>query len=239
MIELSIISQTFACDFGFDEFSFRFTVLGDSPMRSFLAMAAFGLAVALSAATSQAAVLNFTGNMIAAGTDSPPFLANGTFNLSVTYDESTTATGNATASTLSFQASNGGSLNYSKPAARTVSLTFGKVDTNDTLRIFGDYRPVAGGELASLDLTFTRTNTTTTTLVLNAENVAKMLSANTTYTGNFRQFDSNDNVVATAVLSGTIPVPEPGSIGLLAGLGMVCGRRIYRRRQQKKAAAAV
>lgn len=208
-------------------------------MRSLLAVAAFGAIVAMSATTSQAAVLVFTGKMIA-GTDSPPFLANGNFNLSATYDESTTAsTGNTTASTISFQADGGGNLNFSKPAARTVSLTFGKDGTNDTLKVLGDYRPDGGGDLAELDLIFTRSNTTTTTLLLNATNVATMLSAFTTYAGFFRQFDNNDNVVATAVLGGTIPVPEPGSIGLLAGLGMVCGRRIWRRRQQKKAEAAV
>jgi hypothetical protein len=208
-------------------------------MRSLLAMAAFGAIVVMSATTSQAAVLNFTGKMIN-GTDSPPFLANGNFNLSATYNESTTEhAGNATASTVSFQANGGGNLDYSKPGARTVSLTFDKDGTNDTLKVFGNYRPVGGGELAEIDLTFTRSNTTTTRLFLNATNVATMLSAFTTYTGNFRQFDSNDNVVATAVLGGTIPVPEPGSIGLLAGLGMVCGRRIWRRRQQKKAEAAV
>ncbi|MFM7040109.1 MAG: PEP-CTERM sorting domain-containing protein [Planctomycetaceae bacterium] len=208
-------------------------------MRSFVAMAAFGLAVAISAATSQAATLNFTGNMIT-GTDTPPFLANGTFNLLATYNESPTLTeDDATASTLSFQKNGGGTLDYFKPGARQVSIIFGKSGTNDTLRIVGDYRPVPTGELAKLDILFTRAQTSGSTLLLNSTNVALMLSNPTTYTGTFFQYDAGDNIASRAILGGTIPVPEPGSIGLLAGLGMFCGRRIYRRRQQKKAEAAV
>jgi hypothetical protein len=209
-----------------------------SCMRSFARLALAAFAVAVATTTSQASTLNFTGTVI--GGDDPPFLVNGNFNLSATYNENPAQnSGDTTASTISFQASGGGSLNYTKPGVRTVSLTFGKSGTNDTLRIRGDYRPVVGGDLAELDLTFTRSNTTTTTFALTEANVATMLSAFTTYSGNFRQFDNNDAVVSTAVLGGTIPVPEPGSVGLLAGLGLVCGRRVWRRRQQKQAAAAV
>ena len=208
-------------------------------MRSFFVLAVAGVAVALSATAVQAATLNFTGNMVT-GTNSPPFLANGTFNLSVDYPESTTQTnGNATASTFSAERQGGGTLDYNKPVFLPVSLAFGKSGSNDTLTISGTYLPVTSGQpsLGVLSLVFTRAQSSVQTLLLNSTNIASMLSNPTTYAGTFIQTNDGTTAVSTAVLGGTIAVPEPGSIGLLAGLGLVCGRRVWRRRQQKQAAA--
>jgi len=208
-------------------------------MRSFFVLAVAGVAVALSATAVQAATLNFTGNIMATGTNSPPFLANGTFNLFVDYPESTTQTnGNATASTFSAQRQGGGTLDYNKPVFLPVSLAFGKAGNNDTLTITGTYTPVTSGQpaLGVLSLVFTRAQFSSQTLLLNSTNVAAMLSHPSTYAGTFQQ-TNGEQTSATAVLGGSIAVPEPGSISLLAGLGLVCGRRVWRRRQQKQAAA--
>jgi len=208
-------------------------------MRSFVAMAAFGLAVAISAATSQAATLNFTGNITSADL---PFLSGGTFTLAATYGENTTgSTGTASASTFSAQRSGGGTLDYTKAGAIPFNLVFTKDGTNDKLSLTAAYTSLTTGQpsFGVLDLTFTRAGTAGSPLNLTTANVAVMLSGNSTYAGTFVQTNDLTNTIASATLGGTIPVPEPGSIGLLAGLGMFCGCRIYRRRQQKKAEAAV
>ena len=206
-------------------------------MRSFARLALAAFAVAIAATTSQAAVLNFSGLMN--GAVQSPFLANGTFNLSVTYDNTTSTNGNATASTFSAQRAGGGTLDYTMLALAPVSLTFGKDGANDTLTIAGSYGVVTSGQPAfgQLTVTFQRAEQTSGTLALNSTNIATMLSNPTVYEGRFSQTNNLVTPIATAEFFGTIPVPEPGSIGLLAGLGLVCGRRVWRRRQQKQAAA--
>ncbi|MEY3174443.1 MAG: hypothetical protein RLZZ436_2357, partial [Planctomycetota bacterium] len=210
-------------------------------MRSLVMMAAIGLAVATSATTGQAAALNITGNMIG-GTDTPPFLANGLFNLSVTFNENGTSTANGSPSTFVAQRDGGGTLNYNKAGAFPLTLTFGKQGTNDTLTIAGTYiipssslQPTFG----LLDITYTRPQESAAVLTMSQVNVDRILRPYTTYSGTFKQTADGETIIKQAVLGGEIPVPEPASIGLLAGLGMVCGRRIWRRRQQQQAAAAV
>jgi hypothetical protein len=136
-------------------------------------------------------------------------------------------------------AAGGGRLDYGHVS---TTLAFGKSGTSDTLTISGTFGAVTVGQppLGVLSLVLTRGGVGTTALALNSTNVNNMLQAGTTYTGSFFQRTlGSATPIATAQFSGTIPVPEPGSIGLLAGLGLVCGRRVWRRRQQKQAAAAV
>lgn len=208
-------------------------------MRSFARLALAAFAVAVVATTSQAAILNFSGLMN--GTTQAPFLQNGTFSLSVTYNETGATNGNATASTFSAQRVGGGMLDYTMLGLAPVSLTFGKNGANDTLTIAGSYGVVTTGQpsFGQLTVTFERAEQTGATLALNSTNIATMLSNPTVYEGRFSQTNNLVTPIATAEFFGTIPVPEPGSIGLLAGLGLVCGRRVWRRRQQKQAAAAV
>jgi hypothetical protein len=90
-----------------------------------------------------------------------------------------------------------------------------------------------GSRLGNLSLIFTRPGSLPDQFV-SAANVNTMLSNPTSYDGTFTLVAGGPG---EASFSGTIPVPEPGSISLLAGLGLVCGRRVWRRRQQKQAAA--
>lgn len=206
-------------------------------MRSFVRLALAAFVVAAVGTTSQAAVLTFSAPMN--GTVQSPFLANGTFNLSVTYNETTATNGSATASTFSAQRVGGGTLDYSMLTLAPVTLTFGKNGANDSLTIAGSYTALTSGQPAfgQLLVTFERAEQSDLTLALNSTNIATMLSNPTVYEGRFLQTNNLVTALATAEFFGTIPVPEPGSIGLLAGLGMVCGRRVWRRRHQKQAAS--
>jgi hypothetical protein len=206
--------------------------LEKSRMRSLFILAVAGVAVALSATAAQAATLNFTGDT-GASTELP-FLANGTFSLSATYIEAANATSTTLSgpTTFSIQADGGGTLEYSLFSGGT--LGFGTNNGNNTMTVSGVFATQGLGSIGNLNLTFTRAPGSLLSSFVTSANVATMLSNPTTYEGTFTLATIN---AEEAVLSGTIPVPEPGSISLLAGLGLVCGRRVWRRRQQKQAAA--
>ncbi len=202
-------------------------------MRSLFVLAVAGVAVALSATAAQAATLNFTGDTT--GANQLPFLANGTFSLSATYVEAVNATSTALSAptTFSIQADGGGTLDYVL-ASGGGTLSFGTDNGNNTMQVIANVRTADFSSFGLLDLTFTRAPGSLLSSFVTSANVATMLSNPTTYQGTFVLQTVGE---PTAFLSGTIPVPEPGSISLLAGLGLVCGRRVWRRRQQKQAAA--
>jgi hypothetical protein len=206
-------------------------------MKSVVVFAAVAFALAVAPKAGEAGILNFTGQFITGSAS--PFLVGGDLSLSSTFDEKPGDTnGPVDAGGTAGAASSSGPLSY---LLDNGTLTFGKSGSNDTLRFRGTYVATTSGQpaLAVIDLLFSRASTSPSTLTLTDTNVATMLQAGTTYSGTFRRSSNTIDDLGTGVLGGTIPVPEPGSIGLLAGLGMVCGRRIWRRRQQKKAAAAV
>jgi hypothetical protein len=56
-----------------------------------------------------------------------------------------------------------------------------------------------------------------------------------TFTGTFEFLDAGaSSVLGSVVLSGTVPAPEPGSIAVLCGLGLIVGRRVLKSRSSKK-----
>ncbi len=75
---------------------------------------------------------------------------------------------------------------------------------------------------------------TSVSLTASAANLSALLQHPNSFSGLFRVYDLAGNSVQ---LNGVVAAPEPGSIALLSGLALVSGRRMWRRRQQKKAAA--
>jgi len=58
---------------------------------------------------------------------------------------------------------------------------------------------------------------------------------NTTFTGTFQFFDNTGSTLLGSVdLNGSVPAPEPGSIAVLCGLGLIVGRRVLKSRSSKK-----
>jgi hypothetical protein len=71
-------------------------------------------------------------------------------------------------------------------------------------------------------------------LLASAANLSALLQYPNAYNGTFTLYGDAAHSVS---LSGMVAAPEPGSVALLSGLALVSGRRMWRRRQQKKAAA--
>jgi hypothetical protein len=213
-------------------------------MRIALKLAAFVLAVAATAVTGQAAVLNFAGSATG-GSLSPVqaagFLAGATaFELSVTYDESATNSANVTASELKIKLAGGGERIFTGGTSGTLNILSGNKDLKVTVNYF-NFGAAAGEPVnGNLDITFTKLTALGSGSVT-AANVSQIFVPLTTYQGNIYNglILGSPNLNGSANLAGFIPVPEPGSVGLLAGLGMVAGRKVWRRRQQKKAESAV
>jgi len=213
-------------------------------MKSVLRLAAFVLAAAVSAATGQAAILSFSG-LATPGIVSPSTPAGfldgaSSFSLLVNYNESATSTTTSiNSSVLTIFRSTGSPKVFlgaqpgsqmlfaaGNPTTLTVSMNYLNIANA------GGAEPVTG----SLTLNFTGGGQLPNT-ALTAANISQLLAAGTVYSGTITGLNGLF-APGAASFNGAIPVPEPGSIGLLTGLGMVAGRRIWRRRQQKKAEAA-
>jgi len=209
-------------------------------MRSALKLAAFVLAVAATAVTGQAAVLNFSG-AATGGSLSPiqaaGFLAGATaFDLSVTYNESTTNSASVNASVLKIKLAGGAERTFTGGTSGSLNILSGNKDLKVTVNYFNLGASAGEPALGTLDVTFTKLTALASGSVT-AANVNQIFVPLTTYQGNIYNglIIGSPNLTGSANLAGSIAVPEPGSIGLLAGLGMVAGRRVWRRRQQKKA----
>ena len=210
-------------------------------MRSALKLAAFVLAVAATAVTGQAAILSFSG-AATGGSLSPVqaagFLAGATaFELSIDYDESATnSTTSFNSSELKIKLAGGAERTFTGGDSGSLSILSGNKDLKVTVNYF-NLNPTTGEPaLGTLDITFTKL-TALASGSITAANVNQIFVPLTTYQGNIYNgvIQGSPNLLGSANLAGSIAVPEPGSIGLLAGLGMVAGRRVWRRRQQKKA----
>jgi hypothetical protein len=220
-------------------------------MRLFTVAAALVSVVAFSAATGHAATLNFTGTTVNSAlvnntqrSTTSFFLVGASISLSAEFLDSGNSSGSLSAASLTMPLNPSGTLTVASPDVplTTSALNFSRDGQNDVLRVDATWFKFSSSPQSLTNLTGTIFLTRARTggsvpLNVDQANVNSMLSAGTTYVGYFDYTDLNG--LQTVALSGTIPVPEPGSIGLLAGLGMVCGRRIWRRRQQKKAEAAV
>ena len=210
-------------------------------------MAALVAVVAVYAPTGQAANVSFSGVLSNATNTGVSVLSNGdAFTLNLEFSENTTGTtttlssslttltiNTATAGvkTLVFGTGSTGNITLSTPAGgntqAAVSISF--TDNSN----FGTPQPIGG------TLNFTMIGSRVISpLTLTQANMSQIFSGNSTYSGSLvNVFITTPPSNSSADLNGTIPVPEPGSIGLLTGLGCVVGRRLSRRRQQKQTSA--
>lgn len=211
-------------------------------MKSLLRMVALAVAVAASARSGQAAFLQFSGVTIAHpnGPGSAGVLQPGNqFTLFVEFAESS-GSSRSIAATSTLEILTGSGLKTlrmnSVDAAGTITIT---APNQISLSIDFDDPTAAAGQptTGTLSMTITAPGANVPA-VLSQANVSAIVRPFATYAGALTgvRFQGVSGV-SRAGFAGTIPVPEPGSISLLAGLGLVCGRRVWRRRQQKQAAA--
>ncbi|MFM7058108.1 MAG: PEP-CTERM sorting domain-containing protein [Planctomycetota bacterium] len=207
-------------------------------MRTVLRVAAMVLAAAVSAGTGQAAILTIAG--VTVPNSDGTILQNGkAFSLSVTYNDAGTATTTVQNSTLTVD-TNAGLKTFVFGAGSSGTLTLTGADPT-VLQININYTngSAPSGQPLVGTLTFSVAGATKLTNTdLTEANVGRILQAGNTYSGSLGGVVLVGGTgVGNTSFAGVLAVPEPGSIGLLAGLGLVCGRRVWRRRQQKQAAA--
>lgn len=212
---------------------------GDVRMRTTLRLAAMVFAAVVSAGVGQAANLfEITG--LTGPTSDGTVLQNGkSFSLSISYDNSTSSTASVLNSTLTvdtnaglktfvFGAGSSGTLSLTANDPTVLQINIGYVNAGA-----GAGQPIVG----TLAFNVTGASKLSNNL-LTAANVGQIVQAGNSYSGTLNGVIlSGVGGVGNTSFNGTLAVPEPGSIGLLAGLGLVCGRRVWRRRQQKQAAA--
>ncbi|MEI7700462.1 MAG: hypothetical protein WCK86_11745 [Planctomycetia bacterium] len=193
-----------------------------------------GLLVAVAvmslASSSQAGVLGFSGTTTA-GSSSP--FASKAWSLALTYTANNSGpTAVVTAATLVIGSETFGlNTGFGSPQ---LALTPVAGTNNDTMSIQGFFNnsvpgAVGNGGFSFLNLTLTGTNDITGLAASDANVQLLGATIGNTVTGNFA-FGTG----LTAVLNGSVPAPEPGSIAVLCGLGLIVGRRVLKSRSSKK-----
>ena len=213
-------------------------------MKSVLRIALFIAATTVSALTGQAANVSFIG-VLSSGT--APFATGQQYTLNIdfqpggltaTMDPTTTLVVHSSSGTKTFEfgppvlvlgslTSASGSLTLDPVSQRKITIDIKFANNN-----------AASGQPGLGNLLLEVTGSTPIGS-LSETNVAAIIRPGSTVTGGLSAvyFVGGPSNVG-AGMNGTIPVPEPGSIGLLAGLGCVVGRRLWRRRAAGKAPAA-
>jgi len=93
----------------------------------------------------------------------------------------------------------------------------------DRLRIFGGFLT---GEAVDL---FVQGDVNISPLTATDANIAALSKLGNAVSGNFTDLSAN-----SITFTGSVIAPEPGSVAILTGLGLVVGRRIWKRRSAKK-----
>jgi hypothetical protein len=219
-------------------------------MKNVLTMAALVAAVAVYAPTGQAANVSFSGVLSNVSNAPTGFavLSNGdAFTLNLEFAETsnntstlTSPTSSLTTLTINTAAAGVKTLVFGSGSTGTITLTTpqrGNTEAAVTINFsnaanFGTSQPTGGS------FSFTMVGTSAIPAQVTQANMSQIFSGNSVYEGTLANFTIfNPGSQSSADVSGTIPVPEPGSIGLLTGLGCVVGRRLWRRRQQKQTSA--
>jgi hypothetical protein len=188
------------------------------------------LAVISTATSSQAGVLGFTGTTTS-GSSAP--LNSKAWSLALTYTENLSGSAAAiTAATLTigtetFLLNTG----FGTPQIVVTPVTGANNDQLGITAFFSNSTPggVGNGGFSFLNLIVNGTADITGLAASDANIQALGAKIATPVTGGFA-FGTGLN----ATLNGSVPAPEPGSIALLSGLGLIVGRRMLKRRAAKQ-----
>jgi len=189
------------------------------------------LAVISTAASSQAGILKFGGTTQSSAPT--PFNSKG-WSLALTYTANNGGpTAAITAATLTIGAET--FLLKTSGAANAPVLTVNAVAGNDNLSIVAEFQastPGGYGSTFSLLSPFTVNGTDDIGAAIASDVNVQTLGAKigNTFTGQFLPVLPGQPIA----LSGSVPAPEPGSIALLSGLGLIVGRRMLKRRAAKQ-----
>ena len=197
------------------------------------------LAVISTATSSQAAVLNslrFEGTTTAAS--SAP-LASMAWSLFLTYVPNPTgAVAGISAATLKIGTETFVMNTFSGPKIIVTPVAGSNNDKLDIQAFFNNSVPgtVGNGGFAYLNLTVSGTSDIVGSAASDANIQALGGTIRTPVSGTF-DFGPSSPPYLVAYLNGSVPAPEPGSIALLSGLGLIVGRRMLKRRGAKQNAA--
>ena len=189
------------------------------------------LAVISTAASSQAGILKFGGTTL--GSAPVPFDSK-SWSLALTYTANNGGpTAAITAATLTIGAET--FLLKTAGAANAPVLTVNAVAGNDSLSIVAEFQastPGGFGSTFSLLSPFAVNGTDDIGAAIASDANVQTLGAKigNTFAGQFLPVLPGQPVI----LSGSVPAPEPGSIALLSGLGLIVGRRMLKRRAAKQ-----
>lgn len=196
-----------------------------------------GLMVALTvistAASSQAGVLNFSGT--APGTAPAPFTSQ-PWALALTYTANNGGpVATITAATLTIGAETFLLKTVGAANAPAITVTSVAGANNDQLGIVAEFEastPGNFGQTFTLLSPFTVFGTDDVGAAIASDANIQTLGAKigNTFMGQFMPFPPGQ----AFFLSGSVPAPEPGSIALLSGLGLIVGRRMLKRRAAKQ-----
>lgn len=112
-------------------------------------------------------------------------------------------------------------------ARSRINVVDGNPNTSlDKLRIFGGFTT---GEAIDIDV---QGDVNITPLTATDANIAALSGVGNAVSGKLTDLSGN-----SITFTGSVVAPEPGSIALLSGLGLVVGRRLLKRRAKKQEAA--
>lgn len=189
------------------------------------------LAIISTAASSQAGILKFSGTTLS--TAPTPFNSKG-WALALTYTANNGGpTAAITAATLTIGAET--FVLKTVGAANAPVVTVNSVVGVDNLSIVAEFQastPGGYGATFSLLSPFTVNGTDDVGAAIASDVNVQTLGAKigNGFSGQFLPVLPGQPVL----FSGTVPAPEPGSIALLSGLGLIVGRRMLKRRAAKQ-----
>lgn len=201
---------------------------------------AAALVATASAQSATAGTLNFAGTT--AGAD--PIFAGKGWSLALTYTPGAGATATITAATFlidtySFSLKTSGAGN----GADTITVAQIAGLNNDEMTLVADFEPSDPGAYGSVIAELTgfkvQGKADISSNVASDPNLQLLGSiGNLVTAGSFRIYPNGVSPNASGAgtseiitLTGAVPAPEPGSFALLAGLGLVAGRRFLKRRK--------